>query len=379
MEDTRELQSKLDRDGVVELDPGRTYRIRSGLVLRRHRAAILGDGTSTLLLAAGDGEFHNPSSDVQDRYAPSSVGVLSEGLDDIRLAGFAIRKEVRDGSYVKAVAVRDGRNPTLEGLDVSGFSIGGGLITLSSVVQGIVRGNQVHDCHTNHAERGQITGIEVDNDLVRGPSRGLLIEKNALRNLTVGPDFFGRFGYETDGINIANSESNGHVLRDNVIDRVGEGIDVFGSRLEITRNVIKGSVQAAIKLVHGARDSIVAGNTVDGAGLAGILLSGSDEEWVRDHTARNRITDNSIGGINQDPEVRALLMSRWPDWVSWRTAAIFLMRQGRWSVRDNVIERNRITGSPSLHFVVYDDSGEANVFRDNDATGWGTGYFGTNL
>ena len=209
-DDGPELQARLDAEGLVVLEPGRTYRIRARLSVTRDGGGLVGDGTPLLVLGTAAGEFDN--DDPLAKHGPDAVGILAQGLRDVVLKGFSVRKEPRDGTYVKAVSLRDCENPRVEGLDVSGFGLGGGILSLDSVRGGVVRGNTIRDAYSDHPARGQITGIEVDDNRVAGGSVGLVIEANVIRNLAVGPRFFALFGWETDGITIAHPDSSGHVL-----------------------------------------------------------------------------------------------------------------------------------------------------------------------
>lgn len=166
---------------------------------------------------------------------------------------------------------------------------------MAGVTRGEISDCYIHDCYTNSASLGQITGIEVDNTL-GAPSYDLLIERNWIERLRVGASFLAAFGYQTDGITIAHNNSHGHIVRANFIGEVGEGIDCFGENCVIADNMIEFAHHFGIKLIHGAMAIIVIGNTINGAGLAGITVEGSNT--AARPTQRILITGNNVRNID---------------------------------------------------------------------------------
>lgn len=376
VDDTPGLQARLDAEGLVVLEPGRTYRIRACLRISRDGGGLIGDGTPVLVLGTADGEFDNPDRQVCATYAGNAVGLYARDLRDVVLKGFSVRKEPREGTYVKAIGIRACENVLVEGLDVSGFGLGGGIVSLDSVRGGILRGNTIRDGHSDHELRGQITGIAVDDNRCLGNSSGLTIEGNVIRNLTVGPRFFALHGWETDGITIAHPDSGGHLIRNNTIENVGEGIDLFGTGMQVVANDIRNCVLFGIKLIHGADSNEVSGNAIDGAGLAGIVLSGSSG-WDVGHTTGNTVDDNRIAGVNADAAVREILETRWPEWVQSRTAGILLVGGDPWTALDNDVANNVLVGDGCTHYGIYDETGGLNTIGQNPADGWVVSEHGT--
>ncbi len=296
-DDHAALQSVLDTGQTVVLGAGKTYRITKQLVIRSNNTGIRGDGTATILMGSGPGEFDqsfNSQLFPQYRYAPNSVGIAATGLTGPFVDNVIIRYEGgSDDRYVRAIAFRRCYDVRITNNDISNFSKSLGIVYLGAITGGIVSGNEIHSSHTNSSTIGQITGIEFDND----DDGSMLVDvtRNYIHDLTVGPDFLRQFNYQTDGINVT-MRSNNILVSENRIENVGEGIDSFGTKISISRNNISQAYLFGIKLIHGASASTISENIISNAGLAGIVLSGSSS--VPRDTADNLVINNQINGIN---------------------------------------------------------------------------------
>ncbi len=378
-DDTAAMQKALNSKNsfnvpnVVYLSPKKQYRITSRLNVSAN-SGIVSDGSAVIIMGAKDGEFDN--IDNSNRTGTHVVGLYVDHADNIILSGFKILKEFRDPSRAKAIYIRSSKNPLVEKIDASGFSGSGGVITIATVSNGIFRSNYIHDCFTdaidasssNHAYN-QITGIEIDNDIVGGvPSRDLLISKNRIHNLTVGPKFNAQYGYQTDGINtVGGGKSQRITIEDNVIDGVGEGIDHFGIDSIIQRNTISNTALFGIKLIHCAQRNLVQNNTVSFSGLAGITVAGDDNCVTSDNTIlSNRISDIASKGIlgldvyAGDPENTSAIM------VASYGAAIGPQR--------TAVKNNIVTNGSQMAFGFHCRWAKETLFDGNVTFDWKLGY-----
>ncbi|MFT3989609.1 right-handed parallel beta-helix repeat-containing protein [Aestuariivirga sp.] len=296
VDDTADMQKVLDEQGVLHLEPNKQYRITRSLIISKDGGGIEGDGTSTILMGTGIGEFDNDSNSASTRYASNAVGIRADYIDEPFVRGVVIKPETYvDNRYVKAIAFKHCFDVDVENNDISNFSKSLGLVYLGAVSGGVVRKNFIHDVYTNAETYGQITGIEFDND--DPPSKNVFVTQNKIWRLTVGPVFLAKFGYQTDGINTVKPLTSGLHFVLNDIRFVGEGIDHFGNTSMISRNRIRNTYNFGIKLIHGAKKNRVQLNQITNAGLGGIVLSGSNSPDVGD-TSGNVILSNTITGID---------------------------------------------------------------------------------
>lgn len=355
-DDTAAMQKVLDDNGNLYLEQGRQYRITHSLIINQNGGGIVGDGTSTILMGTGVGEFDNDSPSVTTRYNANAVGIRADFIDHPFVRGVIIKPETYvDNRYVKAIAFKHCFNVEIENNDISHFSKSLGLIYLGAVSGGTVRKNFIHDSHTNADTYGQITGIEFDND--DPPSSNVFVTENKIWRLTVGPNFLAKFGFQTDGINTVKpiTFSLHFVLND--IRFVGEGIDHFGNTSMISRNRIRNVYNFGIKLVHGAKHNRIQLNQITNAGLGGIVLSGSSMAGAGD-TSGNMILRNTIKGI--DPI---------KSWNSNTTFGIGLTANSGTTQlpRNNTISDNRIDlrGSGKVGILAPKGAGSGNKLSGN--------------
>lgn len=243
------------------------------------------------------------------RYGSDAVfvncsGVLSGGFapnHNVVLRDFILQSEVSQGRKIFAVAILNAQNVVIENLEAFGFPVGVG-IAVASVLDSLIIDNHIHDFTDNSvwSELPQITGIEVDNDLVNStPSRRLVISRNRIHDITVGATLLAAWNYQTDGINLANTSgtpTTGLIVADNSIYNVGEGIDNYASYGVISGNRIDKTYLFGLKLIHGATGNTVVGNTIHNAGLAGISIAGTTVGPI----GGNTVSANTISGIDPD-------------------------------------------------------------------------------
>lgn len=291
--------------GYVRLMPDTVYTLTAQLVVGSN-CGIIGDRSSVIY--APSSVFTNTTT--SGRYSTTGVIIDASGLtsgaytptENVILSGFTIQSQVVDGRKITAIAARNTVQPLIEGVEIYGLPDGCG-IRAASVVGGRIQNNYVHDCTTNVDYGGdgmQITGIEVDNDIINGVySSQLVITGNIIEDLTVGATALAAHGYQTDGINVVNHQTTNLVIANNNIRNVGEGIDHFGSNCALTGNVIKDAYIFGIKLIHGASHNAISGGSIDNPGLGGVGIYGSTTSGVGD-TAYNTVTGVTISNLNAD-------------------------------------------------------------------------------
>src|SRR5690606_23282176 len=105
----------------------------------------------------------------------------------------------------------------------------GSALFVTTAFNGLIDGNYIHESYddTDWGEATpNINGICLDDDLVNGePSAGLIIVNNRIDKMEVGPVFFAAHGDQTDGIHCNKQGSVNHIIANNHISNVGEGID----------------------------------------------------------------------------------------------------------------------------------------------------------
>lgn len=294
-DDTTTIQTALTAGYLVQLKSGATYYISSRLNITSAGSGLIGDGTPLIVMLADSGEFDNTSASAGDRYGTDAVGIYASSIARPIVKGVRIKYETQtDDRYVKAIAFRSCTDILIEEVEAWNFTKALGVLYVGACTGGSVSRNYVHDCTTNSATTGQITGIEFDNDDTL--SSGIDVDGNRIENLTVGSTFLASWGYQTDGINVTKSTTKQLRIRGNHIKGVGEGIDHFGVDCEITDNHVEDCYYYGIKHVNGGSRTLTTTNTIRRCGLAGIVLAGS--ATVAQDTADNYIFGNDIYDID---------------------------------------------------------------------------------
>lgn len=353
IDDTAALQAAIDNHDDVFLSG--SYQISSKIRLRSN-LHLYSNGVGGLHLTSSGG-FDNRSSDIE--FADNAIALSGENIENVRLRNFVVTKDFLDGSNVSAVRIRGGQNIVINGLDISGFS-NGLVIAIDSVQWASIESNWVHGSFTS--SEIQHTAIAIDSSrLIRNGeiinSSAVMVQNNFVFGLQVSQTLRNRHRVETDGINIAGPEAHDIWLVNNAIARVGEGIDSFGQRVSVRRNVLFDNYIFGIKLVHGASHNVVKDNDVVRAAKAGIVLAGSTS--VDRDTASNAVTQNSIRAVGQNSEI---------NWRPQVTAGISLESNGgtRGNVVGNLISENLIANNAQTDFGVHCDVPYSNQISNID-------------
>ena len=264
-DDTRALQEALAEGLQVWLQSGRVYRITRRLDLGTGNA-LMSDGSATLLLSAGVDGFDNQIALRTDAalYGTRGVGLRVMGKN-IAISDLFIVKEYADDRYVIGIDVRESSGVTIRRVRLRGFSLAPGIITIRSSDDVEVGHSLIHSSCTQSVDvptdvaTFQITGISVDDTRVAGRgSTGLRLHNNVIADLRMVP--LTARGEQSDGINFAAiGTGSGSMITDNDIQNVDEGIDLFGSGIEIRGNRVAAH-SLPLKLIHGARRIVAADN-----------------------------------------------------------------------------------------------------------------------
>jgi len=304
-DDTRAIQEALAGGRSVWLQSGRIYRTSRRIELGSG-SALASDGTATILMSAGPNGFDNQ---VARRNESGSLGERGAGFrirgHDISLSDIFIVKEYADDRYVIAVDVVQSDDVQIRRVRMRGFALANAIITIRSSDRVEVVSSLIHASCTQSTSipddlpSFQITGIGIDDARVgdRGSTR-LRIQNNVISDLRMVP--LTRRNVQTDGITFAGLRTaTGSVVSDNYIEGVDEGIDIFGNGIEVRGNVVKGG-SSALKLIHGAQNVDVVGNTLvagPGGQAINIYRAFQDEErrQVRSVKIERNVLDMSLG------------------------------------------------------------------------------------
>lgn len=261
---------------------------------------LVGDGSPRVVASAVD------FSATRLGFGSDACLFRGESADHIRLSGFRISFQKAAETRTVGVSLFRSRDCVVENLQIDGFNCGY-LIALDSCQDCLVVGNVLRDCQMDASSMAPLSGVCVDDNRHEGlNSSRIVIARNDIRRLTVTDLFRRRFLNQTDGVSVfgtGGGKGSECVVADNVIVDVGEGIDVFGRRCVVQRNLIIDAAAAGIKLAHGASENRILDNIIDGAGLWGIVLAGSPYD-VGD-TDGNVVENNSITRIAEVPSAPA--------------------------------------------------------------------------
>jgi hypothetical protein len=302
-DDTGSLQHALDGGNKIWLSSNKIYRISKKLNLRTGNA-IKSDGTATILMSKEG--FKNPliispenttsippqpiKKEVQSIYGERATGLEIIGTN-IEVEDIFVVKEYEDAQYVIAILITSAdaalaatNKVTINRVRIRGFSLAPGIISINSAKEVTISNSLIHaSCSKSKTipddlNKFQITGITVDdaretllNKNSPEPSEKIIIKNNVIVDLFMEdvprqaqtnprPE-------QTDGINFQGAgnqtNNNGTIISQNYINGVAEGIDLFGSHIEVSENMI-GARQQGIKLIHGARNLTINNNYIWG-------------------------------------------------------------------------------------------------------------------
>jgi hypothetical protein len=294
-DDTTAIQALLTAGYIWEPLSNKSYFISQRLNITVAGTGIWGDGSATLIMSTVG--FNNTTSGSGTRYGTTAVGVYASAIDRPVCRGVRIKYQAQtDDRYVKAVAFRSCTNVTIEYTEAWNFTKALGVLYLGACANGSVSHNHIHDCATDSASTGQISGIEFDNDDTA--SSYIDCSHNNIHDLTCGASFVTSFGYQTDGINTVKATATHIRMIGNRIYNVGEGIDLASCNGIVATNDIDKCYYFGIKLVHGASRNTINDNFLRRCGLSGVDIDGSSS--ATQDTADNLVFGNYIYDIDPD-------------------------------------------------------------------------------
>lgn len=306
-DDTAALEAAANAGAVVALEPGACYKITSTIDITTSNSGLIGDGTAKIYMPSAN--FNNTDPSTSGRYGSSAVGIHVRGglsspftpISNVVLANLRIeyQQNATGKRVLNAIVLSNVVNPVVEGNEIYHFPNARAVVA-RSVKGGSISSNYIHDFRDESTGYSgtfpQITAIEIDNDPINSiPTERLKIQGNTISNLTFGSATLAAYGYQTDGINIARSTARHLNISNNIIDNVGEGIDMFGTDSVIAGNVVTKAYNFNIKLIHGASRNTVTGNALTDCGMACIVLGGQGSTG---HVANNVISDNVMSNVD---------------------------------------------------------------------------------
>jgi hypothetical protein len=352
--------------GSVRLQSGKVYTVTTKINVPSN-CGIIGDGTPIIYAPALS--FNNTS--LSNKYAANSAVVDLSGQlvspfaknEDVFIEGVRIQSETSQGRMVDAIVCRNVNNVRVNGCEFFGFPVGCGIRAASLSGSIIFTDNNIHDFYDNTTGwvgLPQSTGIEIDNERINSLySAGVKITNNEINSIQFGPAAISAYGYQTDGVNVAGTQTFDYIISGNRINLCGEGIDTFGERGAIIGNAINNTYGFGIKLIHGASLNSIQGNVIRNTGIAGIVVSGSNIAGVGDAT-KNNIIGNVIENIDY--------LGVWA--ASSGTAGIKIDGSGAgYTSRptNNIFIGNSIDGSGKAGIITGTDP-EKNLFINNRIT-----------
>lgn len=305
-DDTAAIQAALDACAgtgkCVELKNG-TYKVTTMLLVPSN-TGLVGDLSGTIYAPAAsfnnttltrylvNGTVINLSGQLSSPFTPNT---------NQRISGIRIASEVLEGRLVDAIVARNCSRVRVCGNEITGFPVGCGIRASTLTGTSFLTQNFIHNFYDNRntwPSSPQITAIEIDNDRVNSvASSKIHIEGNTIEDIVVGPASIAAYGNQTDGINIASTETVECIISNNIINNVGEGIDIWSERTVISSNTVSNCYNFGIKLIHGASFNQISSNKITNCGIAGIILSGSSIAGVGD-CEKNNVTGNIIDAID---------------------------------------------------------------------------------
>ena len=346
---------KAVRSGVSNITiPKGTYRLTRQIVIPSG-VALQGLDNPLIVL---DVRFFDETS-IPRAYATNACPLLFHGNRGGGVFGLTFTPSAYGSELVvMAIALRGCSEVHVRNCTFHGFSKTK-IIRIDSSSNCIIEANQFYDCRLSSVGRAQLTCIDVDDNRVAGGSSNLRIIGNMIRNITVSRTFLAEYGNQTDGINISHETSSHHLIANNMIDTVGEGVDCFGHDCLIEGNVLRNCHNFGVKLIHGAHRNMVRGNRIETPGLGGIVLTGSGANAT--DTAQNTVTNNLISGVGA-----------YNQWPGATTFGIKLEDDhGARTARDNIIRANTIERGPRMEIgILIVNQAAGNVITDNSVEGY---------
>ena len=323
---TAAINKALAMGAELHLRPHSRIEIASSLVLPSGSALIgSGSGADRPIIFMPASEFDNSENGGGRRYGPDAVGINFSGSTGstpdarsagVRLENFILESDPRMGRYLRGIVGLNVRDCAIRNVEIRGIPTGVG-IALASAKHCTLSNLYVHDFadQTNWSTLPQITAIEIDNDLVHGiASSGIVIDGFDIEHMRVSGPLLAHWGYQTDGINIANFASRVDISNGKIVD-TGEAIDTFGSRGTIRNVDIADSYQFGLKFIHGASGNRVSDVRIVNSGLAAVTFSGSlspQHDTAGNILSNIRIIGIDPAGIFKDHSTAGILINHPP-------------------------------------------------------------------
>lgn len=213
-------------------------------------------------------------------------------LDKVRLEGFIIESEIQAGRSLCGIHVSNAINISLNDLEMYGFP-NGKIISFESVRSSEILRPYIHDCTESTITAGsltQLTGILIGDNAVNNISCSDIIITNAkIWNLTLTGTALTTYGWQTDGINIANHADHIQLDSPNMYN-VGEAIDCFGQHISINNVKFDYIHGWGLKFIHLAQQCSATGGSISRAGLGHIALAANS-------SSLGDVKGNTISGI----------------------------------------------------------------------------------
>ncbi|MFX0099115.1 MAG: hypothetical protein ACFFCS_05995 [Candidatus Hodarchaeota archaeon] len=363
--DTSAIQQALDAGSVVSLAGGSIYRIMEPLVVPTNSGLVSDPANpATILMDTDTGDFNGSTmvnvSSLCNCYPHSGgVGVIVENQTNVTLRNFKLFMDYKDHVNNIGIAARNSSNVTIFNIELTGFSISCGVISVDACNNSAIVQNHVHDIYSNSPNGTQITGIKIDDNRVNDNSYNIAIINNTVSNLSVGPLFQDAVRYQVDGIHVAGAgdvETSHHIyIAGNHIELTHEGIDSYGRDILIENNTIVGSIFAGIKLIHGAARHCIISNVIESSGDYGVLMTASDV--INHDTSDHVIYNNIIRDIGNHP--LGLKTERSTDAAFGFETCVGGVCTG--IPVDNIMYKNRIEEIGSMECLISANKGRDNV------------------
>lgn len=353
-DDTAAFERAVRSGASVVSVPGGAYRLTRQIAIPSG-VALQGSGSPQIILDVAS--FDETS--IARTYASNACALMLHGNQGGGVFGLTFSPSAYGSEHVvMAIALRGASHVEIRNCTFYGFSKTK-IVRIDSCSNCVIDANYFHDCYLACVGPAQLTCIDVDDNRVAGGSSNLSITGNLIRSITVSPEFLAAHGNQTDGINVSHETSSGHLIANNSIDTVGDGIDCFGHDCLIEGNILRNCHNFGVKLIHGAHRNIVRRNRIETPGLGGIVLTGSGANAT--DTAQNTVSGNLISGVGA-----------YNQWPGATTFGIKLEDDhGVRTARDNIISANTIQRGPRMEIgIIVTDQAAGNIITDNSVDGY---------
>jgi len=351
------------------MPPG-TYKISSTITIP-NKTGLIANGDAILYATSAGFSNTVPTT----HYTSTSLVVSMDGQTSSpytpnynqKLIGVKIEYQFVEGRVVDAISNRNCYNSEIDHCEIYNFPLCTA-IDAASLLHGCkITNNYIHDITTNTNFGGPYTsadvnlyGIDLDDNRVNSiESVGVLISGNFIENLNHGATSIAAYGDQADGI--STQKGKGHVVTNNVVINVNEGIDTYAKLQTISNNYFKSNSGWGIKLIHGASYNTISNNIVEDAGIGGITVNGG----TISNTQFNLIRGNIVYNIDPNNTNNA----------SFATGCIKIDNQGTFYAKNNIFSENILyPGTNGNYNVILDKPTQDtnNTFKNNYFVSSGT-------